>query len=653
MPFTQYTSLDFDQIRTSIKDYLRSNSDFSDFDFDGSNFSVLIDTLAYNTYITAFNSNMIVNESFLDSATVRENVVSLARNIGYVPRSRNAAKAIIDLTMTTPLPSSEKIPQVKLHKGLVCIGNDSEDSYIFSLVDDISASKIERIDDNTIEIKFENLEIYQGTLVKKYFTYQANTKDQRFILNNPNIDSASIRVKVGTENDAGMTYLQSDNIVDINADSRIYFTQEIQDGEYELIFGDNYFGKKPQDISAGGDGTTISTSYIVTDGESGNGVGSLSFSGTVSKKNSDGDDIILTNLNIVDRSGNEGLVVTQKSINGSSAETIDSIRYYAPRLYSSQYRAVTAKDYESIVKSVYPDTESISVVGGEELDPPEYGNVLISIKPKNGTFVSDFNKSKILSDLKKYTITGINQKIIDLKLLYIELDSSIYYDSSAISNALDVKTRIIESLEKYSSSKDLNKFGGRFKYSKVLSLIDRVNRGITSNITKVIMRRDMKASINLSAQYELCFGNQFHVKKEGKNVKSTGFKILGESDFVYITDIPNEDKKTGIISIVKNDNNNTVIVKSAGTVDYVKGEVILNTLTITSTELSGNIIEIQANPDSNDIVGLRDLYLVLDISKSRINMLRDVISSGEELSGTEFTKKYYSSSYSNGSLIRE
>ena len=653
MPFTQYTSLDFDQIRTSIKDYLRSNSDFSDFDFDGSNFSVLIDTLAYNTYITAFNSNMIVNESFLDSATVRENVVSLARNIGYVPRSRNAAKAIIDLTMTTSLSSSEKIPQVKLHKGLVCIGNDSEDSYIFSLVDDISASKIERIDDNTIEIKFENLEIYQGTLVKKYFTYQANTKDQRFILNNPNIDSASIRVKVGTENDAGMTYLQSDNIVDINADSRIYFTQEIQDGEYELIFGDNYFGKKPQDISAGGDGTTISTSYIVTDGESGNGVESLSFSGTVSKKNSDGGDIILTNLNIVDRSGNEGLVVTQKSINGSSAETIDSIRYYAPRLYSSQYRAVTAKDYESIVKSVYPDTESISVIGGEELDPPEYGNVLISIKPKNGTFVSDFNKSKILSDLKKYTITGINQKIIDLKLLYIELDSSIYYDSSAISNAPDVKTRIIESLEKYSSSKDLNKFGGRFKYSKVLSLIDRVNRGITSNITKVIMRRDMKASINLSAQYELCFGNQFYVKKEGKNVKSTGFKILGESDFVYITDIPNEDKKTGIISVVKNDNNNTVIVKSAGTVDYVKGEVILNTLTITSTELSGNIIEIQANPDSNDIVGLRDLYLVLDISKSRINMLRDVISSGEELSGTEFTKKYYSSSYSNGSLIRE
>ena len=652
MPFTQYTSLDFDQIRTSIKDYLRSNSDFSDFDFDGSNFSVLIDTLAYNTYITAFNSNMIVNESFLDSATVRENVVSLARNIGYVPRSRNAAKAIIDLTMTTSLSSSEKIPQVKLHKGLVCIGNDSEDSYIFSLVDDISASKIERIDDNTIEIKFENLEIYQGTLVKKYFTYQANTKDQRFILNNPNIDSASIRVKVGTENDAGMPYLQSDNIVDINADSRIYFTQEIQDGEYELIFGDNYFGKKPQDIP-GGDGTTISTSYIVTDGESGNGIGNLSFSGTVSKKDSDGDDIILTNLNIVDRNGNEGLVVTQKSINGSSAETIDSIRYYAPRLYSSQYRAVTAKDYESIVKNVYPDTESISVVGGEELDPPEYGNVLISIKPKNGTFVSDFNKSKILSDLKKYTITGINQKIIDLKLLYIELDSSIYYDSSAISNAPDVKTRIIESLEKYSNSKDLNKFGGRFKYSKVLSLIDRVNRGITSNITKVIMRRDMKASINLSAQYELCFGNQFHVKKEGKNVKSTGFKILGESDFVYITDIPNEDKKTGIISIVKNDSNNTVIVKSAGTVDYVKGEIILNTLTITSTELSGNIIEIQANPDSNDIVGLRDLYLVLDISKSRINMLRDVISSGEELSGTEFTKKYYSSSYSNGSLIRE
>jgi len=289
------------------------------------------------------------------------------------------------------------------------------------------------------------------------------------------------------------------------------------------------------------------------------------------------------------------------------------------------------------------------------LTPPQYGTVQISIKPKDGTFVSDFNKSMILSELKQYTVSGINQKIVDLKILYVELDSSIYYDYNQVSSISNLKTNIINSLTSYSESVDFNKFGGRLKYSKLQQVIDNTNTAITSNITKVILRRDLQPAFNTFAQYELCFGNRFHVKSEGLNIKSTGFKIFGESDTVYLTDIPNSDKKTGVLSIVKPKDNGDigVIVGSAGIVDYTKGEIILNTVNITESSLNNNLIEIQALPESNDVVGLRDLFVKLDISKSTINMVRDVIASGDEISGTRFVNDFYTSSYSNGNLTRK
>ena len=280
---------------------------------------------------------------------------------------------------------------------------------------------------------------------------------------------------------------------------------------------------------------------------------------------------------------------------------------------------------------------------------------LLVLSQKNGTFVSDFNKSRILSQLKQYSISGINQKIKDLKILYVELDSSVYYDSAKISTSESLKTRVINSLTSYSNSVDLNAFGGRFKYSKVQQVIDNTDSAITSNISRIRIRRDLRALINQFGQYEICFGNKFHVKTDGYNIKSTGFKISTENDTVYLTDIPNEDKKTGIISIVKPINNETtrVVVKSAGTVDYVKGEVLLNTINITSTVKPNNIVEIQAFPESNDVIGLKDLYLNFSISESSINMVKDVIASGDEISGVVFSRDYYTSSYLNGNLIRQ
>ncbi len=644
MPFTKFTNLDFDQIKTSIKDYLRANSDFTDFDFEGSNFSVLIDTLAYNTYITAFNSNMIVNESFLDSATLRENVVSLARNIGYVPKSRTAAQATVSFDVTT----SGNTPTLTLRAGLVCVGSANDTSYVFSIPESITTVTTQTTNANgnivSSTASFKDIIIYQGTYLSKTYTVDGSL-DQRFLLENSFIDTSTIKVFVKGAADTGLgrEYRKVDNILNITDTSETYLIQEITDERYELLFGDGVFGKKLENDSI------ITVSYIVTDGTEGNGPASFTYAGsTISSSNQ----IQLPSVT-------PSITTVSAAANGGNIESIDSIKYFAPRLYSSQYRAVTARDYESVIQQIYPNTESVSVVGGEDLDPPEFGTVFITIKPKNGEFVSDFDKQSILSNLKGYTLAGINQKILDLKLLYVELDSFVYYDQSKVTTVSELKTNIINGLLTYGSSTDINKFGGRFKYSKLVNVIDNIDDAITSNITRVRIRRNLKALTNQFAQYELCYGNRFHINPEGKNIKSTGFTIEGQTDMLYFTDIPNKNADgsldgsgRGVIAIVKGDNElsqGQLIVASAGIVDYEHGEVIVSTVNITSTQRDNNIIEIQAFPESNDVIGLKDLYLSFAVGDSSINMVKDTITSGEQISGVGYK---VTSSYANGALVR-
>ena len=643
MPFTKFTNLDFDQIKTSIKDYLRANSDFTDFDFEGSNFSVLIDTLAYNTYITAFNSNMIVNESFLDSATVRENVVSLARNIGYVPRSRTAAQATVSFDVTT----AGNTPTLTLRAGIICVGSANDTSYVFSIPETITTTTTQNVNASgnivSSTASFNDIVIYQGTYLSKSFIVDGSL-DQRFILENSFIDTSTIKVYVKGASDTGLgrEYSKVDNILNINNTSETYLIQEITDERYELLFGDGVFGKKLENDAV------INVSYIVTDGTEGNGPADFTYAGsTVSSSNQ-------VSLPTVTPT----VTTTTAASNGGNIESIDSIKYFAPRLYSSQYRAVTARDYESVIQQIYPNTESVSVVGGEELDPPEFGTVFITIKPKNGEFVSDFDKQGILSNLKGYTLAGINQKILDLKLLYVELDANVYYDQSKVTTVSELKTSITNGLITYASSTDLNKFGGRFKYSKMLNVIDNIDDAITSNITTVKIRRNLKALTNQFAQYELCYGNQFHINPSGRNIKSTGFTIQGQVDTVYFTDIPNkradgtlDGSGKGVLAIVKGDTefSGSLVVASAGIVDYMKGEVIITTVNITSTQRDNNIVEIQAFPESNDVIGLKDLYLSFAVGDSTINMVKDTITSGEQISGVGYK---ITSSYANGALVR-
>ena len=366
MPVNNFTNLDFDQIKSQIKSYLRANSDFEAFDYEGSNMSILIDILAYNTYISAFNANMVANESFLDSAALRENVVSLARNIGYVPRSRKSSKAIISFDYKFDGNSNT----VTLKKGLLVVGKQANTSYTFSIPDDITVTS--PIDGGSSTLanpprtaKFENINVYQGTLLTRTFVVDGSL-DQRFILDNSYVDSESIRAFVRKSgSSSGLEYSRVDNIADVSGESNVYLIQEVKDERYELLFGDGLFGSKLDN------GDIIEVSYIITDGKDGNDGKFFSYSGTAV---SDAGTPLAP-------SGSVDITTVQTARGGADIEPVESIKYIAPRIYSSQYRAVTARDYEGIIASIFPETESVSVVGGEELDPPEFGTCLLYTSP--------------------------------------------------------------------------------------------------------------------------------------------------------------------------------------------------------------------------------------------------------------------------------
>ena len=613
MSFNQFTNLDFNDLRTQIKDYLRANSNFTDFDFEGSNFSVLIDTLAYNSYITAYNTNMAVNESFIDSATLRENVVSLARNIGYVPRSKKASTANITFSVNL---SGTDARSVKLHKGVVALGSATNGNYIFSIPEDITVTP----NTNGVAV-FSGIDIYEGNLLKKSFTVDDSQPDAKYILPNSNIDTSTIRVT--TTGTSIEEYTPYTNIFNVSASTRLFLTQEIDDEKYQILFGDNILGKKPAN------GSRIDATYIVTNGAAADGAVNFNFSGKLTYQQAGNEYRVSTGISAI--------TTLQAAENGDDIESIDTIKYLAPRVYASQYRAVTANDYASLIPLLYPNVDSVSAYGGEELDPPQFGKVFITIKPKNGEFLSDVAKDAIKNDLKKYTIAGIKQEFLDLKYLYVEYDSTVSYDPSFVSNEEDLHSRIIKSIESYSRSSDINSFGGRLKYSKLLSQIDQVDRGITSNITKIVMRRNMVPAYNALANYELCYANQFHADLEGFNIRSTGFTLDGVEGTIYLTDLPNSDGKTGVVKFFRLvDGVVEYVNEDVGKVDYVKGEIIVYPVTITSTVLE-NRIEIEVTPESNDIIAKENLYVVLDTTgKSILTLKEDLISSGSNKSGVTY-----------------
>ncbi len=645
MPLVNFSNLNFDEIKISLTDYLRSNSNFTGYDFEGSNLSTLIDLMAYNTYITSYNANMVSNEVFIDSATLRENVVSLARNIGYLPRSRKASRArisfFVDVSSVSPAPAS-----LTLSKGPVAAtaGTFGNSAYVFCITEDITVPVTTDSDGNSFA-NFNDIDVYEGTLLTAAFTNSSLDPNQKFVLPNTGIDTSLmvITVKGNSSATTGTKYSSKNDLFDINGESKVYFLQEIEDEQYEIFFGDDIFGKKLEE------GNYVLADYIVSSGDAANGINSFTFGGKLS--------YVRNSLNYSVTSGISLLTTVLQSSGGENIETVDSIKKFAPRIYASQNRAVSSNDYETLIPSrIYPETESISVFGGEDLVPPQYGKVFISIKPRTGDFLPNLVKESIKTKLKKYAVAGIVPEILDLKYLYLEVDSKIYYNTNLAPNAAYVSTLVTENATSYAESTELNRYGARFKYSKFLKVIDESDQAVTSNITTVQMRRDMRCALNSLAEYQIGFGNEFHIKSmNGYNIKSTAFKIQGISTDIYLSDVPNTNGENGSIFFFTvptvNSTSPTIVRRNVGTINYKSGIVTLNPVNIISGKLKDgqSIIEISACPKSNDVVGLQDLYLQLDISSSNFEMVVDDISSGLGSAASSYT---VTSSYQNGTLVR-
>lgn len=609
MPYTQLNQLDFENIKTSLKEYLRANSDFTDYDFEGSALSALLDVLAYNTYYTAFNTNMVVNEMFLDSATLRDNVVAIAKQLGYRPKSATASKAVVDLTLEY---SSNTVPGTALlKKGTVFTTFLDGTVYPYSIIDDT------RVTVNGNLAEFKDLEIYSGTVLTNFFTVQTALKGQRFIIRNTNIDNTSIRVRVfkseqAYPNGAFELYDYAENILNVGPGDRIFFLSEIEDENYELKFGDGVFGRKLQD------GEYIEVSYLVTPAQLTNGARIFSFNGILEDADNTETVNTLTSLysfNVTD--------VTLKSVSsgGEAPEATERIKFNAAKNYGAQDRAVTGEDYKTIIRNLYPAVADITAFGGEEDDPPEYGVVKIVIKPKYSTFLTSFTKKELENKLRKYAVASVTPRIVDPSILYVEMTSKIYYDSNLTTYKSDkIKSMVIKNIEDYIQLSDTEKFNGKYRYSKFIGVIDDSDTSIKSNLTSVTMRKDFYPAINSKFYYEICYKNPFMVD-DMPVIKSTGFTVREyPRDTVYIED------RNGKIVLYKLDSitgDKIVLRPNLGEVNYEKGEIRMYDLIILKGSFNDNKIEIRVKPAVNDIVSTREMFLDVDITKSTFTIIQE------------------------------
>ena len=598
MPYTQVSNLDFNQIKTSLKEYMRAQSDFSDYDFEGSTLSVLIDTLAYNTYYTAFNTNMVVNELFIDSATLRDNVVAIAKQLGYRPKSATSPTAYVSFTVNYTNPTTDK--ELILKKGTGFTATYDNSIYNYVTIDDVKAQVANGV------ATFTNVAVNEGTQITNTFVVSTAVKSQRFILDNANIDTNTIRVKVyPTGGSFNEPYLVADNILGVDGTSKVFFLDEIEDERYEILMGDGVLGKKLENNAR------IEVSYLVTSGPASNGVRSFVFSGVLENTNNVSPTSFTTTINsTVAASGGEEIESTQK------------IKYTAPKAYGTQERAVTADDYEAIVRKVYPATSDIIIFGGEDQEPPQYGKVFIVLKPTDASYLTSLTKNKIVSDLKKYVVASVEPQIVDPSILYVEMMSKIYYNSLITDQTpTQIRDKVIGGVQAYIDTSDTEKFNGKFRYSKFVGVIDDADKSINSNLTSLTMRKDFYPSLNSTFYYEVCFQNAFDEDCDDPVLSSTGFRVTEYPNFdVYVED------RNGKIILYRLDTvtgDKVVLDNDIGDIDYVRGELKMYNLTIIKGSFFDNRISVRVKPLSNDIKAMREVYLDVDVANSSFTAYKE------------------------------
>ena len=608
MAFNQVNALEFNEIKAQIKEYLRSQSQFSDYDFEGSSLSVLIDTLAYNTYYTSVNANLAVNEGFLETAVLRENVVKLARMIGYTPKSARSARTTCNIAVQTAFPYPKS---VTISAGLVLnfTGLDNN-NFVFSIPTDISQS----VDSLSGIATFSNTVLYEGIFLNDTFVKDTSQR-QRFILTNDRVDTTSMIVEV-TSGTITEKYLQATDITKIDSTSKVFFLEESEYQIPEILFGDGVVGK------ALANGDVVNVKYTTSAGRGANGLKVFENIGTFRDS--------------LNNSITTGITITAVSFpdGGAEPESTESIKFGAPKFYSAFGRAVSTQDYEAIIPQIYPNVASIACYGGEEAEPPEYGKVFLAIKPKNADKLSLSEKNAVLKKLREYSIAAIQPTIIDPSILYIDLTSFVYYNPNLTRRTpAEVKNLVITTLTALNSSGEFNKFGGKFKYSKVQNIIDDAERSITSNITRVTMRKNATVDLNTRVNYKICYGNRINQQTStNPSVSSSGFKIVGDDVNTYYLN----DDGAGTLRLyyVKGTGEFEYVDGLWGSVDYDMGDIVINDLIIQSTVITNNTLQIKATPKSNDLVSLRETYITMGIDNSVITVVEDTISSGSNISGT-------------------
>ena len=598
MPYTQVANLDFEDIKVALKDYMRAQTDFTDYDFEGSALSNLIDVLAYNTYYTAFNTNMVVNELFIDSATLRDNVVAIAKQLGYRPKSATSPTAYVSFTVTYTNPTTDT--ELLLKKGSGFIATYDNNVYQYVVLDDVKAQVANGV------ATFTDVAINEGTQLINTFTVNTALKDQRFILDNQNIDTNTIRVKVyPTGGSFSEPYLVADNILGVDGNSKVFFLDEIEDERYEILLGDGVLGKKLENNAR------VEVSYLTTSGPESNGVRTFVFSGVLENPNGITPGAFTTNI-----------TSTTASAGGEEIESTQKIKYTAPKAYGTQDRAVTAQDYEAIVRQVYPATSDIIIFGGEDQVPPEFGRVFISLKPKDASYLTSLTKNQIIEQLKKYVVASVEPRIIDPSILFVEMTSKIYYNGSMTDQTpAQIRDKVIGSVQSYLDTSDTEKFNGKFRYSKMVGVIDDGDRSINSNLTEVTMRKDFYPSLNSTFYYEVCFQNAFDEDCDDPVLSSTGFRVTEYPNFdVYVED------RGGKIVLYRLDSvtgEKVVLDSDIGDIDYVNGELKMYNLTIIKGSFFDNRISVRVKPLSNDIKALREVYLDVDVANSSFTAYKE------------------------------
>ena len=598
MPYTQVANLDFEDIKASLKDYMRAQSDFTDYDFDGSALSTLIDTLAYNTYYTAFNTNMVVNELFIDSATLRDNVVAIAKQLGYRPKSATSPTAYVSFNVTYSNPTTDT--ELILKRGTGFIASYDNNVYQYVITDDVKAQVINDV------ATFTNIEVKEGTRLVNTFTVNSSLKSQRFILDNQNIDTNTIRVKVfPTGGSFSEPYLVADNILGVDATSKVFFLDEIEDERYEILMGDGVLGKKLDNNAR------IEVSYLTTAGPESNGVRTFVFSGVLENPNGVSPNAFTTSI-----------TSTTASAGGEEIESTQKIKYTAPKSYGTQDRAVTSQDYEAIVRRVYPATSDIIIFGGEDQDPPEYGKVFIALKPKDASYLTSLTKNSIVEELKKYVVASVEPKLVDPSILFVELTSKIYYNSGMTDQTTSqIRDKVIGGVQSYLDTSDTEKFNGKFRYSKMIGVIDDADKSINSNLTSITMRKDFYPSLNSTFYYEVCFQNAFDKECDDPILSSTGFRVTEYPNFdVYVED---RNSKIVLYRLDGVTGEKVVLDSDIGDIDYEKGELKMYNLTIIKGSFFDNRISVRVKPLSNDIKALREVYLDVDVANSSFTAYKE------------------------------